>query len=31
MHRGQIPRDIGVSQLVRYETLRRVLVETSAS
>ena len=31
MHRGQIPRDIGVSQLVRYETLRRVLAETSAS
>ena len=28
MHRGQIPRDIGVSQLVRYEILRRVLAET---
>ena len=29
MKRGQIPRDIGVSQLVRYETLRRVLAETA--
>lgn len=28
MKRGQIPRDLGVSQLVRYETLRRVLAET---
>lgn len=28
MKRGQIPRDIGVSQLVRYETLRRVLEAT---
>ena len=30
MSRGQIPRDIGVSQLVRYETLRRVLAATKS-
>jgi hypothetical protein len=31
MKRGQLPRDLAVSQLVRYETLRRVLAMTGQS